>query len=89
MSWAVNGLLRGEFLRLPYVSQAATVGTVSLVMSVGLQALGFPYNENVVTATFTIAAIGGGAVTAIGAVAYSIMAIAMQNGNDRAMRQGW
>lgn len=89
MSWAINGLLKGEFLELPYVAPAASVGTISLVLAIGLSVLGFPCSENVVTAMFTIAAVGGLAVTAIGAIAYSIFATGMQQGNERAMRRDW
>lgn len=78
MSCVVNGLLRGEFLQLPLVTPAAIGGTISLVMAIGLHILGFPYSENVVTTMFTVAAIGGGVVTALGIVAYSIMTIRSQ-----------
>lgn len=86
MSIVINGLARGEFLNLPGVRTAALVGTTSTVMAVGLNAMGFPYSSNVVTAAFTVAGVGGLAVTAIGAVAYSVLAIGMQVGNDRALR---
>lgn len=82
MSGAVDGLLRGEFLALPYVAPAASIGAISLVMTLGLNVLGFPYNENVVTAMFTVSTVVGCTVTIIGAIAYSIFATQMQNGNN-------
>ncbi len=88
MNWAVNGLLRGECLRLPYVGTAALVGITSATMAVGLNILGFSYNENVVTAAFTVAGAGGAVITVVGAVAYSILAVEMQRGNDR-IRHGY
>ena len=78
VSCAVNGLLRGEFLQLPFVAQAAKGGIVASVMAIGLHVLGFPYGKNVVTTAFTIIAIGGGVVTGLGVVVYSVMKIGNQ-----------
>lgn len=79
MSWAVNGLLRNsEFLHLPGVSTAAVVGVTSTAMAIGLHILGFPYNENVVTALFAIAGASGTLITVIAAIAYPILARARE-----------
>lgn len=86
MNWAVNGLLRGEFLQLPGVGTAAAVGITSSAMAIGLHILGFPYNQNAVTATFAVAGTGGMAITVIGAIAYSILTTQMQRGNDPVAR---
>lgn len=86
MSWAINGLLRGEFLQLPGVGTAAAVGTTSTVMWIGLNILGHPASENVVTAVFAVTGTIGIAVTVVGAIAYSIFATQMQRGNDHARR---
>ena len=82
---AIRGILEGEFLDIPFVKEATVVGGASLVMSVGLNILGFSARENVVTAAFTVTAAGGLAVTAIGMVAYSIIAA----GFERGQREAW
>ncbi|MBA3957350.1 MAG: hypothetical protein H0X51_03000 [Parachlamydiaceae bacterium] len=83
MCGAVNGLLRGEFLQLPGVGIAAVVGVTSTAMAIGLQILGFSYKANVITAVFAVAGAGGMLITVIGAVAYSVLAMQMQRGQDR------
>lgn len=82
MILVVNGLLRGEFLRLPGVGKAATVGVISTVMAIGLQILGFPYNKNAITAAFTIAGAGGALITVVASIAYSIIVIGKQQGQN-------
>jgi hypothetical protein len=84
MSLAINGLLRGEFLQLPSVDAAAFVGVASTVMAIGLHVLGFSYTQNVMTAAFAIAGVGGIVITVIGAIAYAILATSLQRGNDAA-----
>ncbi len=64
---------------------AAFVGVTSATMAVGLHILGFCYNENAVTAMFIVAGTCGLLVTIIGALAYCILGVGMQRGNDQAM----
>jgi hypothetical protein len=87
MGLIIRELLQGEFLHLPAVRPAATVGTISTVMAIGLHFLGFPCRQNVLTAAFCVAGVCGLTVTVIGAIAYAILAAGIQQGNDEARRR--
>lgn len=82
---ALKGILSGKFLDLPYVRPAATIGTASLITALGLQALGFRYNENLFTATLAVAAVGGGVATGIGGVVYYALITGAFNPHDPIM----
>lgn len=84
MSWAINGLIRGDFLNLPLVREATYVGIGSSMMAIGLRILGFSHRDNVIAATFVVVGVGGLIVSCIGMIAYSILAIGFQVGNQRA-----
>ncbi len=90
MSSVIRGLISGDFLDfpIPFVRPAATAGVISAVMAIGLHILGFAYSQSVVTAVFAITGVGGLGIAVIGAIAYCIIAAAINRGNNMELERG-